>query len=47
MVNNVPHIVDSVLIFRAKLIDGIGKGMVSLDDLATKLNTDVILKVSL
>ncbi|KAI3391108.1 hypothetical protein diail_7959 [Diaporthe ilicicola] len=47
MLNGVPHIVDSVLVFREKLIHRIGKGMFSLDDLATKLTQEIILKVTL
>jgi cytochrome P450 len=47
MADNVPHIVDSVLVFREKLVRQIGKGMFSLDDLATQLTTEVILKVTL
>ncbi|GAP90257.1 putative cytochrome P450 [Rosellinia necatrix] len=47
MLNNVPHIVDSVLVFREKLIENIGKGMFSLDELTTKLTMEVILKVTL
>ncbi|KUI57505.1 hypothetical protein VP1G_04778 [Cytospora mali] len=47
MLNNVPHIVDSVLVFREKLIGMVGKGMFSLDELATKLTMEIILKVTL
>lgn len=47
MLNNVPHIVDSVLVFREKLIESIGKGMFSLDEFTTKLTMEVILKVTL
>lgn len=47
MLNGVPHIVDSVLVFREKLIQRIGKGMFSLDELATKLTQEIILKVTL
>ncbi|KAI0203669.1 cytochrome P450 [Astrocystis sublimbata] len=47
MLNNVSHVVDSVLIFREKLIQGIGNGMVSLDELTTKLSTETILRVTL
>ncbi|KAI1760407.1 putative cytochrome P450 [Hypoxylon sp. FL1150] len=47
MLNNVPHIVDSVLVFREKLIEKIGKGMFSLDEFTTKLTMEVILKVTL
>ncbi|KAK7738318.1 hypothetical protein SLS53_006126 [Cytospora paraplurivora] len=47
MLNNVPHIVDSVLVFRKKLIRMIGKGMFSLDELTTKLTMEIILKVTL
>jgi cytochrome P450 len=47
MLNNVPHIVDSVLIFREKLVAKIGQGMFSLDEFATKLTMEIILKVTL
>ncbi|KAI0014897.1 cytochrome P450 [Xylariomycetidae sp. FL0641] len=47
MLNNVPHIVDSMLIFHHKLAEQVGKGIFSLDDLATKLTMEVILKVTL
>ncbi len=47
MLNNVPHIVDSALVFREKLIENVGKGMVLLDELTTKLAMEVILKVTL
>jgi cytochrome P450 len=47
MLNNLPHIVDSVLIFREKLVDRIGKGMFSLDELTTKLTMEIILKITL
>ncbi|KAI0440501.1 putative cytochrome P450 [Xylaria telfairii] len=47
MLNNVPHVVDSALVFREKLIEKIGKGMFSLDELTTKLTMEVILKVTL
>ncbi|KAI1872994.1 hypothetical protein JX265_004629 [Neoarthrinium moseri] len=47
MLNNVPHIVDSILVFREKLVDRIGKGMFSLDDFTTRLTTEIILKITL
>ncbi|KAH9904094.1 putative cytochrome P450 [Xylariomycetidae sp. FL2044] len=47
MMNNVPSIVDSALVFREKLIENIGRGIFSLDELTTKLTTEVILKVTL
>ncbi|KAL1848728.1 hypothetical protein Daus18300_013518 [Diaporthe australafricana] len=47
MLNNVPHIVDSVLVFRKKLIQMTGRGIFPLDKLATKLTTEIILKVTL
>ncbi|KAK2599128.1 hypothetical protein QQS21_005389 [Conoideocrella luteorostrata] len=47
MLNNVPHVVDSTLVFREKLVEMIGKGMFSLDELTTKLTTEIILKVTL
>ncbi|KAI1855547.1 hypothetical protein JX266_000412 [Neoarthrinium moseri] len=47
MLNNVPHIVDSILVFREKLVERIGKGMFSLDDFTTRLTTEIILKVTL
>lgn len=47
MLNNVPHIVDSVMVFRKKLTGMIGRGMFSLDELVTKLTMEIILKVTL
>ncbi|KAI1358335.1 putative cytochrome P450 [Xylaria arbuscula] len=47
MLNNVPHVVDSALVFREKLVENIGKGMFSLDELTTNLTMEVILKVTL
>ncbi|KAK8131349.1 cytochrome P450 [Apiospora sp. TS-2023a] len=47
MSNNVPHIVDSMLVFRQKLIDTIGKGMIRLDDFTNQLTAEIILKVTL
>ncbi|CAI6078352.1 unnamed protein product [Clonostachys chloroleuca] len=47
MLDNVPHIVDSVLVFRQKLFDMVGKGFFSLDELTTRLTMEIILKVSL
>lgn len=47
MLDNVPHIVDSVLVFRDKLIERVGQGMFSLDELATRLTFEIILKVTL
>lgn len=47
VLNHVPHIVDSVLVFRTKLIEEVGRGMFSLDELATKLTQEIILKVTL
>ncbi|ROW11887.1 hypothetical protein VPNG_04989 [Cytospora leucostoma] len=47
MLNNVPHVVDSVLVFREKLVQMIGKGMFSLDEFTTKLTMEIILKVTL
>ncbi|KAJ0108224.1 hypothetical protein J7T55_000189 [Diaporthe amygdali] len=47
MLNNVPHIVDSVLVFREKLIQMVEKGMFSLDELTTRLTMEIILKVTL
>ncbi|KAJ3578867.1 hypothetical protein NPX13_g1693 [Xylaria arbuscula] len=47
MLNNVPHVVDSALVFREKLVENIGKGMFSLDELTTNLAMEVILKVTL
>ncbi|KAH7312622.1 cytochrome P450 [Stachybotrys elegans] len=47
MADNVSHIIDSVLVFREKLVERIGKGMFSLDEFATQLTTEVILKVTL
>lgn len=47
MLNNVPQIVDSVLVFRQKLVEKIGIGMFSLDEFITKLTMEIILKVTL
>jgi hypothetical protein len=47
MLDNVPHIVDSVLVFREKLVEMVGKGMFSLDDFTTRLTMEIILKVTL
>ncbi len=47
MLNNVPHIVDSVLVFRERLVENIGKGMFSLDEFTTKLTMEVMLKITL
>lgn len=47
MLNNVPHIVDSVLVFRQKLVEMVGKGIFSLDEFTTKLTLEIILKVTL
>ncbi|VUC21091.1 unnamed protein product [Clonostachys rosea] len=47
MLDNVPHIVDSVLVFRQKLFDRVGKGIFSLDEMTTRLTMEIILKVSL
>ncbi|KAI0140484.1 cytochrome P450 [Xylariaceae sp. FL1272] len=47
MLNSVPHIVDSAVVFRQKLAASAGKGVVSLDELSTKLTMEVILKVTL
>ncbi|PHH79136.1 hypothetical protein CDD82_2575 [Ophiocordyceps australis] len=47
MLNNVPHVVDSVLVFREKLVEMVGKGMFSLGDFTTRLTSEVILKVTL
>lgn len=47
MLNNIPHIVDSVLLFREKLIRRIGGEMFSLDEMTKRLAMEVILKVTL
>lgn len=47
MLNDVPYIVDSVLVFREKLIQRVGQGVFLLDELATKLTQEIILKVTL
>ncbi|KAI0010584.1 putative cytochrome P450 [Xylariaceae sp. FL0662B] len=47
MLNNVPHVIDSMLVFREKLVGMIGKGMFPLDDFTTRLTTEIILKVTL
>ncbi|KAI0536510.1 putative cytochrome P450 [Xylaria digitata] len=47
MLNNVPHIVDSAVVFRNKLIENVDKGIVLLDELTTKLTMEIILKVTL
>ena len=45
MANSVAHLVYSLFVFRTKLFKSIGKGTIFLDDLATTLTMDVILKV--
>jgi cytochrome P450 len=47
MAGNVPHIVDSVLIFSDLLRTKDGNGMFSLDDMTTRLTMDIIIKVTL
>ncbi|KAI9148738.1 putative sterigmatocystin biosynthesis P450 monooxygenase stcS [Paramyrothecium foliicola] len=47
MAGNVPYIIDSVRVFREKLVAMIGKGIFSLDEFTTQLTTEVILKVTL
>lgn len=47
MLNSVPYVVDSMLVFREKLIEKIGKGMFPLDQFTSKLTEDIILKVTL
>ncbi|OTB09268.1 hypothetical protein M426DRAFT_316556 [Hypoxylon sp. CI-4A] len=47
MLNNVPHIVDSILVFREKLIEKVGNGMFSLDEFTTRATMEIILKVTL
>ncbi|KAK8053073.1 cytochrome P450 [Apiospora saccharicola] len=47
MLNSVPYVVDSILVFRQKLIERIGKGMFSLDELTSKLTEEIILKLTL
>ena len=47
LIEHVPYIVDCVEIFCDKLYANAGKGIISLDDFATRLTFDVIMKVSL
>jgi len=47
MSNNVPHIVDSMMVFRQKLIEMIGKGIFCLDEFTNRLTAEIILKVTL
>lgn len=47
MMDNVPHIVDSVQIFCDKMKERAGKGLFYLDDLTTRLTMDVIIKATL
>ncbi|KAK7932039.1 cytochrome P450 [Apiospora marii] len=47
MLNSVPYVVDSVLVFRQKLIEKIGKGMFPLDQFTSKLTEEIILKLTL
>ncbi|KAK8859210.1 hypothetical protein PGQ11_009944 [Apiospora arundinis] len=47
MLNSVPHVVDSMLVFREKLIERIGKGMFPLDEMTSKLTEEIILKLTL
>ncbi|EPE37167.1 Cytochrome P450 [Glarea lozoyensis ATCC 20868] len=47
LVEHVPYIVDCVEVFCSKLLENAGNGILSLDDFATKLTFDVIMKVTL
>lgn len=47
MANNVPHIVDSVQVFREKLIANIGKDFFCFNELTMKLTKEIILKLTL
>ncbi|KAF2681620.1 cytochrome P450 [Lentithecium fluviatile CBS 122367] len=47
MLENVPHIVDCVQVFCEKLKEQSGRGILCLDELTTRLTTDVIIKVTL
>jgi len=47
MMDNVPHIVDYVMVFSELLRDKAGKGIVYLDDLTTRLTMDIIIKVAM
>jgi len=45
--HHVPFIVDCVQVFCDKLEDSISKGIISMDELASRLTFDVIMKVTL
>jgi cytochrome P450 len=47
MMDNVPHIVNSVQVFYERLKEKAGGGKVLLDDLTTRLTMDVIIKLTL
>ena len=47
MMDNVPHIVNSVQVFCDKLKEKADGGLISLDDLTTRLTMDVIIKLTL
>lgn len=47
LMERVPYIVDCVEVFCGKLMESAGSGIVSLDEFATKLTFDVIMKVAL
>jgi cytochrome P450 len=47
LVDHVPFIVDRVQVFCDKLTENAGRGIISLDDFASKLTFEVIMKVTL
>ncbi|KAI1418309.1 hypothetical protein F5Y13DRAFT_148960 [Hypoxylon sp. FL1857] len=47
MLNNVPHIADSIMVFRGEPVEMVGKGMFSLDEFTTKTTIEIILEVTL
>lgn len=47
MMENVPHIVDYVIVFSDLLREKAGKGIIYLDDMTTRLTMDIIIKVTL
>jgi hypothetical protein len=47
LLHHIPYIVDCVQVFCDKLDSNVGHGVISLDDFATRLTFDVIMKVAL
>jgi cytochrome P450 len=47
LMGHVPYIVDRVQVFCEKLQASVGRDLISLDDFATRLTFEIIMKVSL